>query len=138
MLFISWIFVLASHSTNIFLLFIRHRTNWPIFAFPFFHFLGGGKAPSPSTMDKRLSAHPIPFCMYSVSISPLISLVKHRSKRLNFHLTAFFFSFSRGGGQGPLAATPSHHGLAPVRPPPSILHVCSVCRSPLISLVKHR
>ena len=38
MLYISWIFVLASHSTNIFILFTPHRTLWPIFAFPFFIF----------------------------------------------------------------------------------------------------
>ena len=75
MLYISWIFVLASHSTNIFLLFIPHRTNWPIFAFPFFHFLGGKATspPPPPTMDKRLSAHPPILHVCSKCRSPLIS-----------------------------------------------------------------
>ena len=75
MLHISWIFVLASHNTNIFLLFIPHHTNWPIFAFPFF---------------TRLAAHPLPYCMY-VYPPPNFSNKWPNNETLNvFH---YFFAF---------------------------------------------
>ena len=82
MLYISWIFVLASHSTNIFLLFILHRTNWPIFAFPFsFAGGGGGQSPlAPHPLPPWTSAcPPTPFHFACIVIDPpLISLAKHR------------------------------------------------------------
>ena len=83
MLYISWIFVLASHSTNIFLLFTPPPTALCGRYSPFlFSFSRGAKPPPhthpppphthppPPTMDKRMSAHPLSFCMYSVSIAP--------------------------------------------------------------------
>ena len=76
MLYISWIFVLASHSTNIFLLFIPHRTNWPIFAF-LFSFSRGGQSPLPP-WTSACPPTPFHFAYIVYRSPPLISLVKHK------------------------------------------------------------
>ena len=56
-----------------------------------FQFLGGGKAPTPPTMDKRLSAHPLSFCMYAVYVDPHYFISKTYVKAVKISSDSLFF-----------------------------------------------